>query len=123
VCGILVGVIEKGLTRVRRIIPCGNIEPVERRRNRFSIDPREIIEVERILRGTAEEVVGFYHTHPFSDAVPSGVDLTFMELWPESFWLIVERTAEIGGGRMRVWVWDSNATQQVREVVLGEGRG
>lgn len=115
------GEVDGGFARTERIIPCENIELQERRRNRFSIDPREIIEVERSLRGTAEEVVGFYHTHPFSDAVPSGVDHTFMELWPDSLWLIVERTGEVGGGRMRVWKWEPEATRQVREIVLSDG--
>jgi proteasome lid subunit RPN8/RPN11 len=120
VCGLLVGGINGGGVRVERIIRCPNIEPDERRSNRFSIDPREIIEVERSLRGTGEEVVGFYHSHPFSDAVPSGVDLTFMELWPDALWLIAERTGEPGGGRMRIWQWDPDAARRVREIPLLE---
>jgi proteasome lid subunit RPN8/RPN11 len=109
---------EEGGARVVRIIQCPNLEPEERRPNRFSIDPREIIEVERSLRGTDEEVVGFYHSHPFSDAVPSGVDLTFMELWPDALWLIAERTGEPGGGKLRIWQWKPDAPRRVKEIPL-----
>lgn len=118
VCGLLIGVAEGEGIRIDGRISCRNREPAERRQNRFSIDPREIISVERSLRGTGADVVGFYHSHPFSDGVPSGTDLTFMEYWPDALWLIVERSGEEGGGRMRVWKWDPEVPRRVREIDL-----
>jgi proteasome lid subunit RPN8/RPN11 len=123
VCGLLIGVSERGGVRVERSISCRNTEPAERRQNRFSIDPRVIIEVERELRGTGGEVVGFYHSHPFGDALPSAVDLAFMELWPDALWLILERTGEEGAGRMRSWKWEPEAPRRVREIALSDERG
>ena len=42
---------------------------------RFVIDPRDHIDARRESRARGLEVVGFYHSHPRSGAVPSSTDL------------------------------------------------
>ena len=77
------------------------------RQRRFEIDPRRLIEEERALRGSDEEVVGFYHSHPASDPVPSETDGTYMALWPDMVWVIVGPRAAGDGPRVRAWRLDS----------------
>jgi proteasome lid subunit RPN8/RPN11 len=43
--------------------------------NRFLIDPKDHIDARREARARAFDVVGFYHSHPHSAAVPSETDL------------------------------------------------
>lgn len=43
--------------------------------NRFLIDPKEHIDARREGRRRGLEIVGFYHSHPHSPAVPSATDL------------------------------------------------
>ena len=43
--------------------------------NRFVIDPKEHIEQRRQARLRGLDVLGFYHSHPHSPAVPSVTDL------------------------------------------------
>ena len=106
-CGILVGRRESGRFLVVRTVPCENVAAEGTRRRRFEIDPRRLIEEERAIRGTDEEVVGFYHSHPAGDPVPSEVDLTYMALWPDMIWVIVGATPDGDGSRVRAWRLDS----------------
>lgn len=67
-CGLLVGTQDAIVAAVRS----ANLaeEP-----SRFLIDPRDHIRARREARARGLEVVGFYHSHPFSSAEPSATDL------------------------------------------------
>ncbi len=56
--------------------------------SRYQIDPEEHIAINRRLRGTPRSVLGVYHSHPRSEAVPSPRDLAEAH-YPEFIWLIV----------------------------------
>lgn len=56
--------------------------------NRFLIDPADHIEARRHARGRGLEVVGFYHSHPRTDARPSPADLA-EAAYPGHLFLIV----------------------------------
>jgi proteasome lid subunit RPN8/RPN11 len=61
--------------------------------NRFFIDPQDHIDARRRARVAGLEIVGFYHSHPHSAAVPSPTDLA-EATYPEQFHLIVGLGAE-----------------------------
>jgi proteasome lid subunit RPN8/RPN11 len=42
--------------------------------NRFLVDPKEHIDARREARRRGLEIVGFYHSHPHSAALPSATD-------------------------------------------------
>ncbi|MDX2145309.1 MAG: M67 family metallopeptidase [Rhodospirillaceae bacterium] len=88
-CGLLVG---QGL-RVTRAVPTANIAAEPTRR--FEIDPQRQFDLLRAVRGTAEEVIGHYHSHPGAAPEPSAHDLA-MAHDPEAVWVIVspDRPAE-----------------------------
>lgn len=115
-CGLLVGRVEGGEVWVTRAVPCPNQAPEGERHHRFSIDPRAVLNVRRTLRGSAEAIVGFYHSHPDGRAVPSVLDLEHIRLWPETVWLIVpmvDQEAHPG----RAWWLDAGETE-VRELSM-----
>jgi proteasome lid subunit RPN8/RPN11 len=55
---------------------------------RYQLDPRAHIDANRRLRGTARAVVGAYHSHPRTPAVPSPRDIAEAN-YPDFVWLIV----------------------------------
>jgi proteasome lid subunit RPN8/RPN11 len=55
---------------------------------RFLIDPRDHFDALRAARGRGADVLGFYHSHPRSDAAPSATDLA-EATYADHFFLIV----------------------------------
>ncbi|MBV8478120.1 MAG: M67 family metallopeptidase [Acidobacteria bacterium] len=62
-CGVLLGQIADGGRVVTSIARCGNTRD-DSPRNRYHIDPRELIRIQREGRDRGEDIVGFYHSHP-----------------------------------------------------------
>ena len=124
-CGLIVGRREANRFWVTRTVSCENTAPPRTRETRFEIDPRRVIEEERSLRNSEEEVVGFYHSHPASDPVPSNVDRSYMALWPDAIWVIVGVEVEMVGGAVRAWTLDPADGKSPREVrvVSADGKG
>jgi proteasome lid subunit RPN8/RPN11 len=94
-CGILLGRADGGRKEVLEVVPLTNLRhdperaqallPLEEpgrecERNRFLIDPRDQLRVEKEARARGLEVLGYYHSHPDSPARPSNYDLD--HAWP-----------------------------------------
>jgi proteasome lid subunit RPN8/RPN11 len=74
-CGVLLGKFDDGGTKtVSRIARCGNTR-ADSPQNRYHIDPRELIRIQREGRERGEDIVGFYHSHPDHPAQWSSTDL------------------------------------------------
>ena len=73
-CGVLVGRLEGEVRRVNSAVRCGNTRS-DSPRNRYNIDPQELIRIQREARERGEDVVGFYHSHPDHPARWSATDL------------------------------------------------
>src|SRR5713101_7944082 len=74
-CGVLLGRFEDdGSKAVSRIARCGNTRE-DSPHNRYNIDPRELIRIQREGRERGEDIVGFYHSHPDHPAQWSATDL------------------------------------------------
>jgi proteasome lid subunit RPN8/RPN11 len=74
-CGVLLGRFEDdGSKTVSRIARCGNTR-ADSLRNRYHIDPKELIRIQREGRERGEDIVGFYHSHPDHPAQWSPTDL------------------------------------------------
>jgi proteasome lid subunit RPN8/RPN11 len=74
-CGVLLGRFEDGGSRiVTSTARCGNTR-TDSAHNRYNIDPRELVRVQREGRGRGEDIVGFYHSHPDHPAQWSKTDL------------------------------------------------
>lgn len=87
-CGLLLGRFEPAGTKVvNETYPISNAREDEAKRNRFLIEPEELMKGESYANKRGLDVVGFYHSHPDSPAVPSGYDLD--HAWPTYSYIIV----------------------------------
>ena len=86
-CGLLLGRFGEDGKTVVETYPISNAREESAKRNRFLITPEELMRGERYARGRDLEVVGFYHSHPDSPAVPSKYDLE--HAWPTYSYIIV----------------------------------
>ena len=74
-CGVLLGQFaDDGSKTVTRIARAGNTRD-DSPHNRYHIDPKELIRIQREGRERGEDVVGFYHSHPDHPARWSTTDL------------------------------------------------
>jgi proteasome lid subunit RPN8/RPN11 len=73
--GMLIGKFEDGRKTVFETFPLENAREEEARHNRVLILPRDVMRAERYAREQKLDVVGYYHSHPESPAVPSQYDL------------------------------------------------
>jgi proteasome lid subunit RPN8/RPN11 len=73
-CGVLLGRFEDDGTRVvTSTARCGNTRS-DSAHNRYNIDPRELVRIQREGRERREDIVGFYHSHPDHPAQWSPTD-------------------------------------------------
>jgi proteasome lid subunit RPN8/RPN11 len=91
-CGLLLGRFDENVKTVRETYAISNAREESAKRTRFLITPAELMRGERYAREHDLEVVGFYHSHPDSPAVPSQYDLE--HAWPTYSYIIVSTSAE-----------------------------
>lgn len=102
-CGLLAGADAPDGRRVVEAVAMRNVAPLRRRR--FKLDPLEHLTAEREIEARGLSVVGFYHSHPDAEAVPSATDAA--EAWPFYSYVIVPvRTESIGDPRS--WSFDES---------------
>jgi proteasome lid subunit RPN8/RPN11 len=74
-CGVLLGHFsDDGLKTVARTARAGNTRG-DSPHNRYNIDPKDLIRIQREGRERGEDIVGFYHSHPDHPAQWSPTDL------------------------------------------------
>ncbi|HEU4711627.1 MAG TPA: M67 family metallopeptidase [Pyrinomonadaceae bacterium] len=91
-CGLLLGRYTENGKLVRETYPISNAREESAKRNRFLITPDELMRGERYAASHDLEIVGFYHSHPDSPAVPSNYDLE--HAWPTYSYIIVSTRAD-----------------------------
>ena len=91
-CGLLLGRFTAEGKVVKETYPISNAREESAKRNRFLIEPEELMRGEKYARDHDLEVVGFYHSHPDSPAVPSQYDLD--HAWPTYSYIIVSTRAD-----------------------------
>ena len=67
-CGILLGAGSK----INRFVPTANVHLTPH--THFEIDPQALIDAHRDARCGRQEVLGYFHSHPTGDPVPSATD-------------------------------------------------
>jgi proteasome lid subunit RPN8/RPN11 len=73
-CGVLLGQIENDIRTVTTVARCGNTR-TDSPQNRYHIDPKELLRIQREGRSRNEDIIGFYHSHPDHPARWSSTDL------------------------------------------------
>jgi proteasome lid subunit RPN8/RPN11 len=84
ICGIMLG--PRGEGRVTEVRRARNII-VERARDRYEIDPRDHIRIQREADAEGLDIVGYYHSHPDHPAQASRFDTE--RAWAGYVYLIV----------------------------------
>lgn len=77
-CGVLLGLRETGRRRVYQTVPAQNRAGAGQRNTHFRIDPLELVRIENLALEKGWEIVGFYHSHPDQEALPSDEDTSHM---------------------------------------------
>ena len=98
---------------VARAVPAANMRE-DSPRNRFEIDPGELVRVDRAARAEGLGVVGFYHSHPDAPARPSEFDRE--HAWPGYCYLIVSVQAGLPLG-MKNWRLRDDRSQFDEDVI------
>ncbi|MDR2592506.1 MAG: M67 family metallopeptidase [Chitinispirillales bacterium] len=74
-CGVMIGEIDKaGVKTVKCVQAIENSWEDGEQYHRFLITPEDIMRAEQTARSMKLDVVGFYHSHPDCEAVPSEYD-------------------------------------------------
>jgi proteasome lid subunit RPN8/RPN11 len=90
-CGILLAHGRGDGREVGEAVCCANASAASRR-ERYEIDAREILRVQRDARARDLEIVGFYHSHADHPARPSRTDLADA-YWPGHSYVITRVAA------------------------------
>ncbi|PVE59607.1 hypothetical protein DC429_04215 [Arthrobacter sp. TPD3018] len=108
VCGLLFGTADA----IEAVQPCRNVAADPSRW--FEIDPAALLAAHRAARSGGPAIVGWYHSHPSGEAMPSPRDAASAA--PDGMlWLIA------AGGALRVWraVEDGPVEGRFEAVALG----
>lgn len=73
-CGVLLGTVDGSQRVVTNVARCGNTRN-DSPHNRYHIDPKELVRIQREGRNRGEDILGFYHSHPDHPAQWSTTDL------------------------------------------------
>jgi proteasome lid subunit RPN8/RPN11 len=73
-CGVLLGKMDGSQREVTNVTRCGNTRN-DSPHNRYHIDPKELVRIQREGRDRGEDIIGFYHSHPDHPAQWSTTDL------------------------------------------------
>ncbi len=84
-CGFLLGV-DGEVRRIQRALPAQNANQ-DSRKNRYNIDPMELVRADEEARRSSLNLVGIYHSHPDAPAQPSQFDLE--HAWPWYSYLVL----------------------------------
>ena len=114
-CGILLG--RPGPeTEVTEVLAGTNLRgPEDRGRDRYVLDPREIMAAQRQADARGEDVVGFWHTHPDHPSRASQYDAE--HAWPGYVYVIVSVQGGDAAGEQG-WVLESERPPVFREETL-----
>jgi proteasome lid subunit RPN8/RPN11 len=109
---------------VHRLEKLTNSYAADEQYHRFSLNPRELMELDKRAGEMGMAVLGFYHSHPDHPARPSETDR--LHAWPYYSYVIVSisKGADVGGTSMPLTSWQlDEATEQfVAEEVIIESK-
>lgn len=86
-CGVLLGRFgDDGVKKVQATVRCDN-QFSDSPHNRYAIDPAALVRIQREAREHAQDIIGFYHSHPDHPARWSATDLAEAH-WPGCSYVI-----------------------------------
>ena len=126
-CGVILGHLESDRKTVVEIIPTQNAWNRETasdfqdsdiessRKRRYTIAPREMLQLQKSSRDKNLNIIGIFHSHPDYPATPSEFDRNCA--WQEYSYIIVSvQKGRVGD--MNSWMLDDNSQFQQEEVLV-----
>ena len=98
-CGFLLGRVSDTYREVNEVREAGNIRE-NRRERRYRIEPLELMRLEEEIEGSAQDLLGFYHSHPNHPPNPSEYDREHAWPWYTYVILSINENAE---GELTAW--------------------
>lgn len=121
-CGLMLGELDGASAQKRLIelVPLENkwfddesVSEKLTKERRYTIDPRDMLRVQKQAREKGLKIIGIYHSHPDHVAVPSECDRA--QAWPEYAYTIVSVQRSAQGKEnaakavdVKTWALDSN---------------
>lgn len=115
VCGVLLG--RRAPTIIIDAVIAGrNLHPTPERH--FLLDAATLLRADAKARAVGQTIIGFYHSHPASTAVPSHADRR--ESWPGYLMIIIGTTP--GGLRYAsAWIIGQDGVMRPAPIEAGSG--
>ena len=115
--GMLIGHFSEDRNTVVETFPLENAREEEARHNRVLILPKDVLRAERHARERKLDVIGYYHSHPESPAVPSQYDLDHaLPVWSYVIASVLEgKVADV-----RSWVMEDDRSKFNEEEIEQE---
>ena len=85
-CGLMIGTMSRGERSVETFRKCRNLN-TERARDRYEMDPLDMLRVQREFESGPLDIVGIYHSHPDHPSRPSQTDTD--RAWPDYSYVII----------------------------------
>ena len=113
--GLLLGHLDaEGNKTVVETLPMENTAEVETRHDRVLIDPRDLMLADRKARSKGLDVIGYYHSHPDDEAVPSQFDLDHaLPVWS----YIIVSVRDKKAVDWNSWVMENDRSKFNKEIV------
>lgn len=102
ICGMLIGRKSGDHVEVADVVRARNLN-AERSRDRYELDPLDMLKTDEQARSRGLEIVGVWHTHPDHAARPSETDRA--QAWQAWIYLILS-VQENGVKELRAWQLD-----------------
>jgi proteasome lid subunit RPN8/RPN11 len=99
-CGVLLGRGHAEGPEVLEAVACGNAN-TERAADRYLIEPKDQLRVEKDARARGLDVVGYYHSHPDHPSQASATDLA--QSWEGLLYLILAVNNGAAAGLQGWW--------------------
>jgi proteasome lid subunit RPN8/RPN11 len=119
-CGVLVGFLAGARVEVVDATSGTNLN-TDRSRDRYLLDPADIIRADRDARARDLDIVGFWHSHPDHPARPSQFDTD--HAWVDYVYIIVNTTAGGAGDLNGFTLADEGAPFEQLPLVVSPDAG
>lgn len=98
-CGVMIGRFDAAGSEIVDVTSGTNLN-TDRSRDRYLLDPADIVRADRDARERGLDIVGFWHSHPDHPARPSQFDTD--HAWVDYVYIIVNTTAA-GAGELNAF--------------------
>lgn len=125
-CGVMLGNLSSESKTVVEVIPTQNAwnpqandfpdsDASHSRKRRYTIAPREMMQLQKSSREKNLNIIGIFHSHPDYPATPSEFDRSCA--WQEYSYIIVS-VSKGKAGEINSWVLDDDSQFQQEEILV-----